>query len=202
MQGLISPCSSIRREGRGRTITEEAWIARIVSGDADAFRELVDKYGNYLFQAVYGVLRSTKDAEDVTQEALLKIYASLPQYRYQGFKTWLTRIAVNKAIDFKRSQNRKKEELTDDWEEHTLPEPLQSSSVETQVIRRERSTYVRERLDHLPENYRDVVVAFYIEEKSYQQIAEEQQIAIKTVESKLYRAKQYMRKVWKEEEWE
>ncbi|GLI08619.1 RNA polymerase sigma factor SigW [Paenibacillus tyrfis] len=202
MQGLISPGSSIRREGRGRTITEEAWIARIVSGDADAFRELVDKYGNYLFQAVYGVLRSTKDAEDVTQEALLKIYASLPQYRYQGFKTWLTRIAVNKAIDFKRSQNRKKEELTDDWEEHTLPEPLQSSSVETQVIRRERSTYVRERLDHLPENYRDVVVAFYIEEKSYQQIAEEQQVAIKTVESKLYRAKQYMRKVWKEEEWE
>ncbi|PUA34594.1 RNA polymerase subunit sigma [Paenibacillus elgii] len=174
----------------------------MVSGDADAFRELVDKYGNYLFQAVYGVLRSTKDAEDVTQEALLKIYASLPQYRYQGLKTWLTRIAVNKAIDFKRSQDRKKEELTDDWEGHSPPEPLQNSPVETQVIRRERSTYVRERLDHLPENYRDVVVAFYIEEKSYQQIAEEQQVAIKTVESKLYRAKQYMRKVWKEEEWE
>ncbi|XOK61239.1 RNA polymerase sigma factor [Paenibacillus elgii] len=202
MQGLISPGSSIRREGRGRTITEEAWIARIISGDADAFRELVDKYGNCLFQAVYGVLRSTKDAEDVTQEALLKIYASLPQYRYQGFKTWLTRIAVNKAIDFKRSQDRKKEELTDDWEGRTPPEPTQSSPVETQVIRRERSTYVRERLDRLPENYRDVVVAFYIEEKSYQQIAEEQHVAIKTVESKLYRAKQYMRKVWKEEEWE
>ncbi|MFB0847383.1 RNA polymerase sigma factor [Paenibacillus oleatilyticus] len=202
MQGLISPGSSIRREGRGRTITEEAWIARIISGDADAFRELVDKYGNYLFQAVYGVLRSTKDAEDVTQEALLKIYASLPQYRYQGFKTWLTRIAVNKAIDFKRSQDRKKEDLTDDWEGCTPPEPLQSSPVETQIIRRERSTYVRERLDRLPENYRDVVVAFYIEEKSYQQIAEEQQVAIKTVESKLYRAKQYMRRVWKEEEWE
>ncbi|MBU7317521.1 sigma-70 family RNA polymerase sigma factor [Paenibacillus sp. SM 69] len=174
----------------------------MISGDADAFRELVDKYGNYLFQAVYGVLRSTKDAEDVTQEALLKIYASLPQYRYQGFKTWLTRIAVNKAIDFKRSQDRKKEELTDDWEGRTPPEPTQSNPVETQVIRRERSTYVRERLDRLPENYRDVVVAFYIEEKSYQQIAEEQQVAIKTVESKLYRAKQYMRKVWKEEEWE
>ncbi|KPV56901.1 DNA-directed RNA polymerase subunit sigma [Paenibacillus sp. A3] len=162
----------------------------------------MDKYGNYLFQAVYGVLRSTKDAEDVTQEALLKIYASLPQYRYQGLKTWLTRIAVNKAIDFKRSQDRKKEDLTDDWEGHTPPEPLQSNPVETQIIRRERSTYVRERLDRLPENYRDVVVAFYIEEKSYQQIAEEQQVAIKTVESKLYRAKQYMRRVWKEEEWE
>ncbi|MFB6367391.1 RNA polymerase sigma factor [Paenibacillus elgii] len=202
MQGLVSPGSSIRREGRGRTITEEAWIARIISGDADAFRELVDKYGHYLFQAVYGVLRSTKDAEDVTQEALLKIYASLPQYRYQGLKTWLARIAVNKAIDFKRSQDRKKEDLTDDWEERTPPEPLRNSPVETQVIRRERSTYVRERLDRLPENYRDVVVAFYIEEKSYQQIAEEQQVAIKTVESKLYRAKQYMRKVWKEEEWE
>lgn len=52
----------------------------------------------------------------------------------------------------------------------------------------------------MPEAYRDVVVAFYIEEKSYQQIALEQKLALKTVESKLYRAKQYMRRTWKEED--
>lgn len=174
----------------------------MMAGDRDAFRELVDQYGSYLFKAVFSVLRSTKDAEDVTQEALLKIYASLPQYRYQGLKTWMARIAVNKAIDFKRAKDRKKEELTDEWEGLDVQPMLRERPVEDMVLNRERSDRVRDYLDQLPENYRDVVVAFYIEEKSYQQIAEEQQIALKTVESKLYRAKQYMRKVWKEEEWE
>lgn len=132
----------------------------------------------------------------------MKIYTSLPQYRHQGLKTWMTRIAVNKAIDFKRAKARKREELTNEWEGHGV-EPLpRESSVEDTVVCRERRARVRDYVDQLPESYRDVVVAFYIEEKSYQQIAEEQQIALKTVESKLYRAKQYMRKIWKEEEWE
>ncbi|WP_210023267.1 MULTISPECIES: sigma-70 family RNA polymerase sigma factor [unclassified Paenibacillus] len=173
-----------------------------MAGERDAFRELVDQYGSYLFKAVYAVLRSTKDAEDVTQEALMKIYTSLPQYRYQGLKTWMTRIAVNKAIDFKRSKDRKKEELTIEWEGLGAEPLLRECPVEDTVIYRERRDRVRDYVDQLPESYRDVVVAFYIEEKSYQQISEEQQIALKTVESKLYRAKQYMRKVWKEEEWE
>lgn len=185
----------------GETITEEAWIARMAAGDRDAFRELVDKYGRYLFQSVFAVLRSTKDAEDVTQEVLLKICSSLPQYQYQGFKTWITRIAVNKAIDFRRARDRKKEQLTDQWESLQHQDNVQDNSLEANVISRERREQVRDQLERLPENYRDVVIAFYFEEKSYQQIADEQKMALKTVESKLYRAKQYMRKHWKEEEW-
>jgi RNA polymerase sigma factor (sigma-70 family) len=161
----------------------------------------VDKYGRYLFQAVYAVLRSTKDAEDVTQETLLKIYASLPQYQHQGFKTWITRIAVNKAIDFKRARERKKELLTDEWEGLEIPAAQRDNPVEDTVLIGERRERMRDILDRLPESYRDVVIAFYIDEKSYQQIANEQHLALKTVESKLYRAKQYMRKHWKEEEW-
>ncbi|MCZ8523384.1 MULTISPECIES: RNA polymerase sigma factor [Paenibacillus] len=190
------------REGRGRPITEEAWIARIIAGDREAFRELVERYGADLYKAVYSVLHSAKDAEDVTQEVLLKIYSSLPQYRHGGLKTWLTRIAVHKAIDYKRSRDRKKEQLTGEWEETQGTGQLQESPVEAHVMRRDRRERVRESLERLPGAYRKVVVAFYLEDKSYQQIAAEQQIAVKTVESKLYRAKQYMRKVWKEEDLE
>ena len=194
--------SSITCREEGETITEEAWIARMAAGDRDAFRELVDKYGRYLFQSVYAVLRSTKDAEDVTQEVLLKICSSLPQYQYHGFKTWITRIAVNKAIDFKRARDRKREQLTDQWDSLPHQDHVYDDSLEAGVISRERREQVRDQLERLPDNYRDVVIAFYIEEKSYQQIADEQNIALKTVESKLYRAKQYMRKHWKEEEWQ
>lgn len=173
----------------------------MASGDEQAFRELVDKYGNYLFQVVYAVLRSTKDSEDVSQEALFKIYASLPQYQYQGFKTWITRIAVNKAIDYKRAQERKKEQLVEAWEfVGSTGEEADGRPVEELVLRRQRKDEVRRQLEQLPDHYREVVVAFYMEEKSYQEIADEFGMALKTVESKLYRAKQMMRKQWKEED--
>ncbi|MCR8632276.1 RNA polymerase sigma factor [Paenibacillus radicis (ex Xue et al. 2023)] len=192
--------SSIVTERRGRTITEESeWIERIIAGDKQVFRLLMDKYNSYLFHAVYSVLRSTKDAEDVTQEALLKIYASLPQYQHQGLKTWMTRIAVNKAIDHKRALDRKREQLTSDIEELLPADAVHT--VEEEVLDKQRKQQLRQYLDDIPANYREVVVAYYIEEKSYLEIAAEQGVTLKTVESKLYRAKQWIRRHWKEEEW-
>ncbi|NHN33788.1 sigma-70 family RNA polymerase sigma factor [Paenibacillus sp. S3N08] len=188
-------------ERRGRTITEETdWIKRIVAGDHEAFRLLMDKYNTYLFHVAYSILRSTKDAEDVTQEVLLKIYASLPHYQHKGLKTWMTRIAINKAIDYKRSLERKREQLTGQMEELDLPEASETS-VEDEVIYVQLQQRVKDYLHEIPDNYRQVVVAYYIEDKSYQEIASQQGVAIKTVESKLYRAKQWIRKHWKEEEW-
>ncbi|SDE32712.1 RNA polymerase sigma factor, sigma-70 family [Paenibacillus sp. UNCCL117] len=172
----------------------------MIAGDRDAFNELVSRYGRYLYQTVYGVLRSAKDAEDATQEALISIFAALPQYRYQGFKSWMTRIAVNKAIDYKRSRERKKEQLTAEWGELEPVAAARVHTVEEAVLDREKREQLRGYVDQLPEHYRQVVYAFYMEEKSYQQIAQEQQIALKTVESKLYRAKQHLRKAWKEED--
>lgn len=159
----------------------------------------MNKYQSYLYHVAFSVLRSSKDAEDVTQEALLKIYASLPQYQHQGFKTWITRITVNKAIDYKRSLERKREQLTDEPELLIPVNP--THTVEEEVLHNHRRRRIRECLEDMPDNYRDVVVAFYIEDKSYQEIAIEQGVTLKTVESKLYRAKQWIRKHWKEEEW-
>ncbi|MDF2961294.1 MAG: polymerase, sigma-24 subunit, subfamily protein [Paenibacillus sp.] len=194
--------SSIVTERRGRTITEESeWIERIIAGDKQVFRLLMEKYNSYLFHVVFSVLRSTKDAEDVTQEALLKIFASLPQYQHQGLKTWMTRIAVNKAIDHKRALERKRgrEQLTAEIEEMLPADSIHS--VEVEVLDKQRRQQLRQYLDDIPANYREVVVAYYIEDKSYQEIATEQGITLKTVESKLYRAKQWIRRHWKEEEW-
>jgi RNA polymerase sigma factor (sigma-70 family) len=57
---------------------------------------------------------------------------------------------------------------------------------------------VREKLECIPENYREVIYGFYIAEKSYQQLAQEQNVQVKTIETKLYRARQWMKTHWKE----
>lgn len=158
----------------------------------------MEKYRTELFRTVYAVLRNQKDAEDATQEVFIKIYHSLPQYENQGFKTWMKRIAVNHAIDMKRKQGRRNEEMVETLQYESLASP--QDGVEAEVISIERRRLVRERLEELPDNYREVVFGFYIAEKSYQQMAEEQKVQVKTIETKLYRARHWMKKHWKEDD--
>jgi RNA polymerase sigma factor (sigma-70 family) len=167
-------------------------------GNEHAFRLLVEKYRNDVFRTVFAVLRDQKEAEDAAQEVFMKIYTSLSQYENQGFKTWMTRIAVNHAIDVKRKQARRREEVVDALEQQALGTPR--DSVETEIIENDQRKLVRKRLDELPENYREVIYGFYIAEKSYQQMAEEQKVQVKTIETKLYRARSWMKKNWKEDD--
>ncbi|MDQ0903022.1 sigma-70 family RNA polymerase sigma factor [Paenibacillus sp. V4I7] len=174
-----------------------------MNGDEAAFRELVTTYRHHLFQTIYAIVRHAKDAEDLSQDVWTRIYFSLPQYQMKGLKTWMTRIAVNRAIDFKRSASRRKEEMTAE-----MGEPIQSSGthryfehgVEHEVMLNETTELVRKKLHQIPANYHEVLTAYYIHHQSYQDIANAHGVTVKTVESKLYRAKQWLRNNWKEEE--
>ncbi|MFB7638524.1 sigma-70 family RNA polymerase sigma factor [Peribacillus butanolivorans] len=173
-------------------------VEKVRGGNDHAFRILIETYKETILRTVYSVLRNQKDAEDVTQEVFIKIYTSLPQYKNQGFKTWITRIAVNHAIDLKRKRERQKEESHE-----VQPSEAHlglSDDVEAVFFRNEKRKQVLRKLNDLPEGYRAVVYGYYIQEKTFQQIAEEQQIQVKSVEVKLYRARNWMRKHWKEED--
>ncbi|WP_058300252.1 RNA polymerase sigma factor [Gorillibacterium timonense] len=188
-----------RREGE-REIEDEAIVAAVLEGRTECFRLLVERYRIYLYHVALSVVRNPKDAEDVTQEAFLKIYSALPGYRKQGFKTWITRIATNKAIDHARKMRRRKEQPDDEIElmEGNAGPPLPSQ--EERMLDKEKRELLHERIREMPKNYRDVVLAYYFEEKSYQEIAAMQNVEMKTVESKLYRARQWIRRHWKEED--
>ncbi|CRK82361.1 sigma-70 family RNA polymerase sigma factor [Neobacillus massiliamazoniensis] len=170
----------------------------MLDGNDHAFRLLVEKYRNDVFLTVFAVLRDQKEAEDAAQEVFLKIYSSLPKYENQGFKTWMTRIAVNHAIDVKRKQARRKEEVVDILEQQDFR--TSRDCVEKEIIENDKRSLVRKRLGELPENYRDVIYGFYIAEKSYQEMADEQKVQVKTIETKLYRARTWMKKNWKEDD--
>lgn len=185
--------------GKGeRGIEDEEIIQHILDGESAVFRLLIDRYKEHLFRIAYSVLHHPKDAEDAAQEAWVQIYASLPGYRFNGFKTWITRIAVNKAIDYKR-RSMKPVELTASVED-LAGVAGSNQDVQKAVLRNHLKERMKRKLDEVPENYREVLYAFYFEEKTYQEIAREQGIEIKSVESKLYRAKNWIRKRWKEEE--
>jgi len=173
-------------------------IKKIIGGDEHAFTFLVEKYRNHIYQSVFPILRNQQDAEDCTQEVFAKIFHSLPNYRKEGFKTWITRIAVNHAIDLKRNYHTRRETLMEELPVNNIN--IQENKIEKQLISNETRAFIRRKIEELPSNYRDVIYGFYIEEKTYAQLAKEQNVQIKTIETKLYRARQWIRKNWKEDD--
>lgn len=93
--------------GRGGEMSlEDILIKRAAAGDKEAFEQLVDKYKGYVFAIILNLTKDDFHAENIAQEVFLQVYLSLPRYRFAGFRTWLGRIAVRKAIDWKRKQQR------------------------------------------------------------------------------------------------
>lgn len=184
----------------GRVIDEARVIEQIRQGDTSQMRTLIDKYSQHVYHVAYSVLRNDQEAQDAAQEAFIQMYKSLPDYRSEGFKTWLTRIAFHKAIDAKRKLGRRTAEDLG-GEEKIINMPGRDEDVLTRLVREERQDKLRERINQLPAQHRDIITAYYLVEKNYEQIASDAQVAVKTVESRLYRARQWIRKHWKEDEW-
>jgi RNA polymerase sigma factor (sigma-70 family) len=165
----------------------------------------VKSYYDHVYRTAYAVLHHHQDTEDVTQEVFVQIYRALPEYRNQGLKTWITRITVNRAIDARRKQGRQKVHIASD--EQMLQTQAEGEwdeelSTEQQVLRQERRLMIQEELEQLPEHYRDVIQSFYMDEKSYEEIAVEQGLEKKSVESRLYRARLWLKRHWRREDFE
>ncbi|MGE5702511.1 MAG: RNA polymerase sigma factor [Clostridia bacterium] len=182
-----------------RPIFVDHHIEEMIAGDEEAFRLFEKTFRAHLYQVVYSVLHHAKDAEDVTQEVFIQIFLSLPDYRSQGFKTWITRIAINKAIDWKRKQRRRREELQEQMEA-VMPLVASETDAETPLLQKEEQERLYNALHEMPVSHRRAIYSYYFEGKSYKEIAEETGVATKTVESALYRAKQWMRRNWREEQ--
>lgn len=170
-------------------------MEQIVAGDKDKFRILVDKYQTYIYQLAYSILRHEKDAEDAAQEAFVQIYLSLPRYRSQGFKTWISRIAINKAIDYGRKKQALARKLTAATEQAHVIRPS-CSDAEAHLAKLAEREEIEEMLSGMPASYRDVLKAYYLDDKPAQEIAAEQGISVNNVQTRLTRAKQWVRNKW------
>ena len=93
-------------------LTDRADIARVRSGDADAYRALVERHGRALFRLAYRMTGNEQDAEDVVQESFLRAYRQLASFDERAsFATWLYRIATNCSLDLMRARKRRPEDL-------------------------------------------------------------------------------------------
>jgi RNA polymerase sigma-70 factor (ECF subfamily) len=178
-------------------------IERALNGDENAFKALLEKYRNLVFSIMLKMVRNKQEAEDLTQEAFMKAFASLSSFNEEfAFSTWLMKIASNNCIDFLRKRKLKTysihEPIQYKDEKIEIDIPDQDPSPERTLIQSERSRLIEETINELPERYRYVIILRHKEEKSYEEISEIMNLPLGTVKAQIFRAREILNKKLKE----
>jgi RNA polymerase sigma-70 factor, ECF subfamily len=183
-------------QGGGR---EQDLILHVQSGQHELFYELVRPYERRVYAAALAILRNEQDAEDAAQEAMLKAFANIRQFRAEArFSTWLIQITVNEALMRRRRErtvvmegldNRREEESEyaprdfADWRE------IPSEALERKEVRQR----LAEALATLDRKYREVFVLRDMEHLNIQETAEALGITVASVKTRLLRARLMLR---------
>lgn len=180
----------------GERKADQALVQRIQAGDQQAFGLLVTKYQRKLMRLVMRLVRNPAEAEEVTQEAFIKAYRALPNFRGESaFYTWLYRIGINAAKNWLMANERRVSALTnadnEEAEDYDSGELLRDTDTPEHILMsRQIAETVNAAMDRLPEDLRIAVTLCEIDGLSYEEIATATNCPIGTVRSRIFRARE------------
>jgi RNA polymerase sigma-70 factor (ECF subfamily) len=175
---------------------DQLLVERVQRGDKKAFELLVIKYQRKLMRLVSRLVRDQAEAEDVVQEAFIKAYRALPQFRGESaFYTWLYRIGINTAKNYLVTQGRRAPTSTETnaEEAETFDDAEQLRDIntpESMLATKQIAATVNIAMESLPEELRVAISLREIEGLSYDEIAEAMGCPIGTVRSRIFRARE------------
>lgn len=177
-------------------LTDEQLVELAISDEREAFGEIVKRWERKIFALCFGMLGREADARDAAQETFIAAYRNLANFRGEAkVSSWLHRIAVNQCLTIKRRQKTRSEDfLSDDetTEDRTFVAPAHFSPSRT-AESNERLTLVRQAVESLPADLRQVIVMKEFEEMTFQQISETLDVPLSTVKSRVYTALKQLR---------
>jgi len=168
-------------------LPEEALLARYATGDRMAARVLVMRLSPRLLSYVYRLLHDRAEAEDVVQEALLRLWRMAPDWRTGEARvtTWLYRVATNLVTDRQRARQRRRGTALED-----APEPADTApGAVAQLIEADRMAALEAALACLPDRQRQAVILRHLEGLSNPEIAAILEVGVEAVESLTARGK-------------
>jgi len=164
-------------------------VQQCLSGDSDAFSEIVARYKKLIYSVVYNMMPDKQEVNDIAQEVFIRIYKSLGRYNPEyKFSTWSVRIATNLCLDMLRKKKINSvpiEEIGDTSSSTDTPE--------ANYIKNERSRQIRKAIEELPEKYRVPIILFHQNGLSYEEITKVLNEPMTIVKNRLYRARLMLR---------
>lgn len=188
------------------TVRDEQLALEAQQGNMQAFADLVERHKGRVYRTLFQVVGSDQDAQDLAQEVFLKVYRSLAGYRGDAaFTTWLHRLTLNLAFDWLRARKRRPlqvplEPPADPDERPAIELASPDEGPEDTALRQDRHRQLHEAIQQLPPDYREVILLHHFHHLSYQQIAERLEAPLRTIETRLYRARLLLKKALSEQE--
>jgi RNA polymerase sigma-70 factor, ECF subfamily len=180
-------------------------MLRVKAGDESAFAFLVQKYRRPMVGFMYRLCHNPSTAEELAQEVFLRVYRSRTSYEPSAkFTTWLYRIATNLAVNNARDTRHERPDNTvrldePDQETGTTPDLADESlTAEEQILKRERLTAIRNKVNALPERQRIAVIMHKYQQMDYREIAGVLKLSESATKSLLFRAYETLREQLKE----
>ena len=172
------PVDAVQAMGLRVELTDAQLVARCRTGDADAWRELVDRFSRYVYAiAVQGFKLSEHDAEDVFQEVFTRAYEHLHKLRDdEAIRPWLAQLTRRLCIDRLRAGSI--EQLDDD---------VEIADADDMIARLDESLAVHEALSALPDNCQEILDRFFARDESYHTIGDALEIPSGTIASRISR---------------
>ena len=180
----------------GEREADQLLVERVQAGDKQAYGLLVAKYQRRLLRLVGRLVRDPHEAEDVAQEAFIKAYRALPNFRGESaFYTWLYRIGVNTAKNWLVAHGRRTPTSTEvdseEAENYDGGELLRDVDTPERVLMSKQiAETVNKAMEVLPEELRTAITLREIDGLSYEEIAEVMDCPIGTVRSRIFRARE------------
>jgi len=173
-------------------------IKKVLAGDRILFGRLVERYQDRVYSLAMRILRDPHLAEDVAQEAFVRAFQRLAQFRGDSaFSTWLYRIAVNTCWEYLRKSSRMVRWDAPGGEEDDGARLVVGTalSVEERAVKAEQKALLWRAVEKLPDDYRVAVVLRYVDDLSYQEMAQILGVPVATVGTRLHRARTMLAKM-------
>jgi RNA polymerase sigma-70 factor (ECF subfamily) len=170
-------------------------VSKLKAGDQEAWSMIVNRYSKTVYNMALNFAGNSDDAADITQDIFLKVYNNINKFDGENtFTAWLLRLSKNYCIDFwrKHKHNRKSLELDDNIRNEYSDE---ADTPEDSVIRKSDITYLRQKLLLLSPDLRSLIIMRDIQDFSYQEIAENLDMPLGTIKSRINRARTKLAKI-------
>ena len=172
-------------------LTEEREMIQLFkSGNKDVFTDLIKPYYMQAYKIAYRILNQHHDAEDATQNAIIKVYKCLDQFRgTSSFKSWLIKIVRNHAIDIYRS-NQRTTKIKDNFKEIRNPS---STSISQPTNIKEMKSDLSVLITSISPTYEEVIKLRFVDSLSYEEISSELMCSVGTVKSRISRGRKQIK---------
>ncbi len=177
-------------------LTDEQLVELAVGENPEAFGEIVKRWERKIFALCFGMLLREDEAKDAAQETFIAAYRNLSKFRGEAkVSSWLHRIAVNQCLTTKRRAKTRSEDFLDDEtreDEKVFVAPAEKTPSKL-TEQNERLQLIRQAVNSLPADLKEIVVMKEFEEMTFQEISDTLDLPLSTVKSRLYTALKQLR---------